>query len=102
MTVQIGSGRAIYPLAFASVGGEDFNPQYVDYGNPTFLNLNNTGKWNPLWVVFPENYTSTDWVRFSSTCDCCIHSLRLLNFYISIRFTWHSKLVVKPHLVPIP
>jgi hypothetical protein len=44
------------------MGGDDFNPLKIDYGNPIFLNLNYTGKWNPLWVVFPENYTNTDWV----------------------------------------
>ena len=75
MTVQLGSGPTIYPLAFASVGGEDFNPLGTDYGNPTFLNLNNTGKWNPNWVVFPENYNSTDWVSTSSVGDCCVHCL---------------------------
>ena len=63
LTVQLGSADAIFPLAFASMGGEDFDPLLVDYGNPTFLNLNNTGKWNPLWVVFPEDYGPTDWVR---------------------------------------
>ena len=62
MTVQLGNGGTLYPLAFASVGGEQFNPLGIDYGNPTFLNLNNTGEWNPLWVVFPEDFTATDWV----------------------------------------
>lgn len=101
MTVQIGGGGTIYPLAFASVGGEDFNPLVVDYGNPTFLNLNNTGKWNPLWVVFPENYTSADWVSLSSANDCCVHALRPRDFYTSIRFTWRSKLVENSNLAPI-
>ena len=52
----------IFPLAKFSMGGEDFNPIRIDYGDPTFLNLNYTGKWNPLWVVFPETYTDKDWV----------------------------------------
>jgi hypothetical protein len=51
-----------FPLAHFSIGGDDFNPLRIDFGDPTFLNLNNTGKWNPLWVVLSENYTSTDWV----------------------------------------
>jgi Multicopper oxidase len=62
-TVQFKGGQGtIFPLAKFSMGGDDFNPLRIDYGNPTFLNLNYTGKWPPLWVVFPENYTSTDWV----------------------------------------
>jgi len=60
-TVQGYSASTYFPLAFFSMGGDGFNPLKIDWGNPTFLNLNNTGKWNPLWVVFPENYTSTDW-----------------------------------------
>lgn len=65
LTVQLGPATAsdfFYPLAVFSIGGDDFNPLQIDYGNPTFLNLNYTGKWNPLWVVYPENYTATDWV----------------------------------------
>ena len=63
LTVQFKQGQnTIFPLAKFSMGGDDFNPLQIDYGNPTFLKLNYTGKWNPLWVVFPENYTSTDWV----------------------------------------
>ncbi|KAL3417370.1 Lcc2 [Phlyctema vagabunda] len=52
----------IYPLAFFSLGSDNFDPLRIDYGDPTFLNLNYTGAWDPLWVVFPENYTDTDWV----------------------------------------
>ena len=73
----------IFPLAFFSMGGGDdeYNPLKIDYSNPMFLNLNYSGKFNPLWVVFPENYTDTDWVSskllgrqsmrqdFSSTCS---------------------------------
>ena len=96
MTVQRYSGGTIYPLAFASVGGEDFDPLGVDYGNPTFLNLNNTGKWNPLWVVFPEDYKSTDWVSFSSAGDRCIHALEpefvtLLPLYSAKKYPKRSK-----------
>lgn len=69
MTVQRNDASTIYPLAFASVGGEDFNPIATNYGNPTFLNLNSTGKWNPLWVVFPENYTDKDWVYLALKAD---------------------------------
>ena len=57
-----GAGGTIFPLAKFSMGGNDFNPLQIDFGDPTFLKLNYTGKWNPLWVVFPENYQSTDWV----------------------------------------
>jgi hypothetical protein len=81
-TVQVkGSKDTIFPLAKFSMGGDDFNPLQIDYGNPIFLHLNYTGRWNPLWVVFPENYTSKDWVSsqllgrrsmrqdFNNTCN---------------------------------
>ena len=61
-TVQASRIPTIFPLAIFSMGGDDFNPLRIDYGNPTFLNLDYTGKWPPLWVVTAENYTSTDWV----------------------------------------
>jgi len=76
-TVQGNSADAgtYFNLAFFSIGGDDFRPLRIDYANPTFLNLNNsdsgqekpasTKQWNPLWVVFPENYTSQDWVGSS-------------------------------------
>ena len=72
-TVQFKPGQdTIFPLAKFSMGGDDFNPLRIDYGDPTFLNLNYTGKWDPLWVVFPENYTSTDWVSlFLSAVTFC-------------------------------
>ncbi|KAG8525758.1 uncharacterized protein KY384_000518 [Bacidia gigantensis] len=55
----------IFPLAKFSLGGDTFNPMYVNYGDPIFLNLNYSGKWDPLWVVFPENhFTDKDWVYF--------------------------------------
>ena len=63
LTVQLKGGQStIFPLALFSMGGDDFNPLQIDYGDPTFLNLNYTGKWDPLWVVFPESYKDTDWV----------------------------------------
>ncbi|KAK3074660.1 hypothetical protein LTR53_002738 [Teratosphaeriaceae sp. CCFEE 6253] len=63
LTVQLNRSPDFrFPLALFSMGGEEFNPLMIDYGNPTFLHLNYTGKWPPLWVVYPENYQSTDWV----------------------------------------
>jgi hypothetical protein len=63
-TVQGHDEPDIFPLAVFSMGGDDdeYNPLKIDYSNPMFLNLNYSGKFNPLWVVFPENYTDTDWV----------------------------------------
>lgn len=56
----------MFPTAYFSMGGDgtddEFIPLRVDYANPTFMNLNNTGRWNPQWVVIPENFTDTDWV----------------------------------------
>jgi hypothetical protein len=60
------NASTIFPLAAFSIGGHnntDFNPLQIDYGNPIFLKLNYTGKWDPLWAVFPEgSYTDVDWV----------------------------------------
>jgi hypothetical protein len=61
-TVQGKVAPTYFPLAFFSLGGNNFNPLKIDWQDPTFLNLENPGPWNPSWVVFPENYTSTDWV----------------------------------------
>jgi hypothetical protein len=63
LTVQIKfKQNTIFPLALFSIDGDDFNPLQIEYDNPIFLKLNYTGKWDPLWCVIPENYTSTDWV----------------------------------------
>jgi hypothetical protein len=41
----------------------DFTPFQTTYGNPTFLNLDNTAEaWPVGWVVVPENYTDNDFV----------------------------------------
>ncbi|OQU96854.1 hypothetical protein CLAIMM_02879 [Cladophialophora immunda] len=41
----------------------DFTPFQTTYGNPTFLNLDNTADaWPVGWVVVPENYTDNDFV----------------------------------------
>lgn len=70
-TVQEAIEKNIFPLAKFSMGGDNFAPLQIDYGDPIFLNLNYTGEWPPLWVVFPENYTSKDWVGsyFHHTID---------------------------------
>lgn len=82
LTVQRQPGQGkIFPLASFSMGGDDFAPLQIEYGNPTFLKLKYTGEWNPLWVVFPENYTNTDWVslprlrRRSMWQECCTYFL---------------------------
>ena len=55
-----------YPVAAFSLEPTTFNssfiPLRIDYGDPTFLHLNNTKPWNPKWVIVPENYSATDWV----------------------------------------
>ena len=68
LSIKFSNGSSIFPLAFASLDGSEaspFNPLRIDYGDPTFLHLNYTGKWNPSWVIIPENYTSQDWVSLS-------------------------------------
>jgi hypothetical protein len=40
-------------------------PLRVDWQNITFLNLENPGGWPIPWVILPEQYIETDWVRLS-------------------------------------
>ena len=73
LTVVGGRDSSIFPLATFSLGGENFNPMYLDYSKPTFLNLNYSGSWDPLLVVFNENNTNASWVSASlKTDDQCI------------------------------
>lgn len=60
--VEFTRAPSIFPLAKFSLGTQQFLPFQVDYGDPTFLHLNNTGPWNPLRVMTNENYTDNDWV----------------------------------------
>ena len=60
----------MFPLAIFSMGGNDFNHLFIDYDNPTFLKLTYTGKWNPLSVVIPEDYTDNDWVGIRPNSYC--------------------------------
>ena len=66
LAVNFQETPTIFPLASWSLGGDNFNPLRIDYSDPTFLNLNYTGKWDPLKVVYPENYSDTDWVGHNS------------------------------------
>ena len=72
LTVIFKAAPDIFPKALASMGsGEDiknpeFNPMQVSYGDPTFLHLNYTGKWPPLWVVYPENFKDDSFVSTRS------------------------------------
>ena len=62
LTVIFEKVPSIFPLALASIGGDEFNPMYLDYSKPTFLHLNYSGTWDPLLVVFKENNTNASWV----------------------------------------
>lgn len=59
-------GISQYGTAFISLerlGSTDTTPFQTTYGNPSFLNLDNTANnWPIGWMVVPENYTKTDWV----------------------------------------
>ncbi len=59
-----GSKQYQYPMAKWTLSDDEegFSPIRVDYNDPTFLNLDHAGDWDPLWRIIPENYTSTDWV----------------------------------------
>ena len=64
LTIFFKSQPSIFPLALSTLAGEDetdFRPFDINYGDPTFLNLNYTGDWNPLWVVLPEK-SKDQWV----------------------------------------
>ncbi|TDZ49563.1 Laccase [Colletotrichum trifolii] len=51
-------------ISIDSAKAKEKTPFQTDYGNPTFLNLDNVGdKWPIGWVVVPENYTDDDWVH---------------------------------------
>ena len=67
LTVQASKQPDIFPLALFSMGGDTFNPLQIRYGDPTFLHLNYTGKFDPLTVVYTENYTNTDWVSLTTS-----------------------------------
>ena len=99
LTVQLKTANDyFFPLAVFSIGGDNFNPLQIDYGNPTFLNLNFTGKWNPLWVVYPENYTDTDWVC-SESRSVWLLRLTPLQVYLVIKGKGPSGNTVNAHPV---
>jgi hypothetical protein len=52
-----------FPLAKWSLAeNQPFNPIRVDYRDPTFLNLDHRGEWNPLLNMVEENFTNKAWV----------------------------------------
>lgn len=64
-TVNIAPDNTYYfPLSLFSMGGDKFNPFYIDYGNPIFLNLQYGGEWPPRWVVYREPHPGLgqEWV----------------------------------------
>lgn len=54
--------KEYYPLAGFSIGGDKFNPLQINYSHPLILNLTHEGAWENQLVVYPENYTTNDWV----------------------------------------
>lgn len=55
----------LYPLAAFALDppeSPNFNPLRINYSDPIFLRLNNTGSWPENWVVVPEDYSSTSFV----------------------------------------
>ena len=74
LTVIFGDDPNLFPLAQASLGGDEFNPMYLDYSKPTFLNLKYSGSWDPLLVLYKENNnTNANWVSATpKTDDRCI------------------------------
>lgn len=87
-TVQIKFKQdTIFPLALFSIAGDDFNPLQIEYDNPIFLKLKYSGKWDPLWAVIPENYTSTDWVSSNPPhiIRCCAPKDPALTSHVLVR-----------------
>ena len=80
LTVKFNRSPSIFPLAYASIGGDTFNPMYLDYSKPTFLNLNYTGAWDPRFVVLKENYTNTSWVSAFLNIDHCVERTAMIMF----------------------
>lgn len=64
INLGFGSRPVPFPLAGFSIGGVAYNPLRINYSNPTILNLTWEGAWFDEWVVYPENYTSSDWVSY--------------------------------------
>jgi FtsP/CotA-like multicopper oxidase with cupredoxin domain len=66
--VRPGSSKPPYPDAtFAFRNSTDdasaFFPLQINFSSPTFLDLDGTKPWGPLWEVYPEGRTNqTDWV----------------------------------------
>jgi hypothetical protein len=62
---DINSVNRSWPMAYFALNpssSTNFTPFRIDYSNPIFLQLNNTGNWSNAWVVIPENYFENDWV----------------------------------------
>lgn len=54
-----------FPLAVFALnpaGSSPLTALQINFGDPTFLHLDNNGTWNASSVVIPENHTATDWV----------------------------------------
>ncbi|KAK0704299.1 multicopper oxidase-domain-containing protein, partial [Lasiosphaeris hirsuta] len=57
---------------------QDWTPLRVDYGNPTFLNLNNTGPWNASsMVILEDNLKSSDYIFLEITSLLSTHPIHL-------------------------
>lgn len=85
---SIQPGPKPYPLAFFTLANEfqpGIVPLRIDYGNPTFLNLDNKGPWNPEWRIVPENYTEKDWVSHSHLPFQAMHYNDVSQVYLIIK-----------------
>ena len=72
-----------FPLAEWTLGNDSsFAPLRINYSNPTFLNLDNTGNWYSSLRIIAENHTSADWVNDHSEA---------MNWWSSIRLTLGSR-----------
>lgn len=65
--VMVAPEERPYPLAGFALNPplSVSTPLRIDYGDPTFLHLNNTRRWSSNWVIVPEDFKKDDWVSSS-------------------------------------
>ena len=79
-----------YPLASWALNGEPeaFKPTRVNYLDPTFLHLDNTGDWDQSSRIMPADYKEKDWVRQPSSIPPFVNMNPLGSNCFTHRYTW--------------
>ncbi|KAI9653651.1 MAG: hypothetical protein M1821_006998 [Bathelium mastoideum] len=69
---DVTGGTASWPRAGLDLRNHSsptFNPLRINYGDPTFLNLNKTSNWSDPLVIVPESYFEIQWIYLVITSD---------------------------------